>query len=138
MTLTLHRIYLGDAGTLGVLEIAGQRFWTLEDRAGDFGKGCCVPEGVYTLEPHSGTRFKDTWALVGPGVAHWPTPEAGDREAVLLHVGNTLADTEGCILVGTGMLLDRPMLLGSRQGFEVLRAILREQSGALTLRIQRG
>ena len=39
---------------------------------------------------HEGPRFKDVWEVTGvPG-----------REAILIHQGNTMRDTDGCILVG--------------------------------------
>lgn len=70
--------------------------YTLEEPWRDNQKGVsCIPPGVYQVvrhgwEPDATTHFKRVWRLLSvPG-----------REAILIHAGNTLADTEGCILVG--------------------------------------
>lgn len=135
MMLLLRRLCL-PAATIGILELGEHRWWTLEPPRE--GPHPCVPEGEYALEPHDGARWKGTWALVGPGVVHWPTVQDDDRETVLFHPGNRPDETRGCILLGTGVLLRGPTLLGSRQAFEEFRAIMREQPGASTLRIVRG
>ena len=104
MKLRLHRIYLEEA-TLGVLELpasvpeAHRRLWTLEDKFDGNQPGTCVPEGRYKLERHEGKVWKNTWALVGETVSHWPDP-AFKRSAILIHAGNTTDDVRGCILVG--------------------------------------
>mgnify|MGYP001565342252 FL=1 len=136
MSLTLHRIYL-PAATLGLLEAFGETFWTMEPIPGPVVGSHCVPEAEYVLEPHDGARFKGTFALVGEGVSHWATPGVDD-ETILFHVGNKPDETHGCILIGTGVIPRGPLLLGSRQAFETFRVLMREQSGARTLRIQRG
>ena len=57
----------------------------------------CIPPGVYKVIRHgwekdATTQFKNVWHLLNvPG-----------REAILIHAGNTTADTHGCILVGLG------------------------------------
>jgi len=139
MKLTLHRLYLSEA-TLGVLELEnGQRFWTLEDVAGE-GENHCIAEGAYRLERHSGARWKRTWAIVGPGVAHWPTRELGDRETVLVHIGNDVDDTTGCVLVGMAAEISglrRPEVYASGVAFTALLRAL-EGEGTHELLIQRG
>lgn len=52
----------------------------------------CIPCGEYVVVPHDGERFKNCWRLLA----------VPDRSAILIHVGNTVADTEGCILLGWG------------------------------------
>jgi hypothetical protein len=65
-------------------------------------KVSCIPPGVYKCAPHNGFHFRDVWKVENvPG-----------RSAILIHAGNTLDDTEGCILVGlksvdTGVALSR-------------------------------
>lgn len=139
MKLWLHRLYLDEA-TLGVLELEdGRRFWTLEDTWKGNGPDSCVPEGRYMLERHAGARWKNTWALVGGSVAHWPT-EGYARSAVLIHAGNDTDDTRGCVLVGmkaeiTG--LRAPEVYASGVAFNaLLQALAGESTHELV--IQRG
>lgn len=106
-------------GTFGVININGfpSNYVTLEDPDLNNAKGeSCIPEGTYKAVPHNGPRFKDVWVLLGvPG-----------REAILIHNGNTIDDTRGCILVGRkfGFLEGKPAILESAMALRELRAIL--------------
>ncbi len=50
----------------------------------------CIPTGTYKLKEHDGTHFKDVWEVCN----------VPNRTAILIHAGNTIKDTRGCILVG--------------------------------------
>ena len=50
----------------------------------------CIPEGSYAAHKSLSTKFGHCIRL-----NHVP-----DRDAILVHAGNTLSDTHGCILVG--------------------------------------
>ncbi len=53
-----------------------------------------IPPGFYTVIKHNSDKFKDVWEVTNvPG-----------REAILIHAGNTVTDTHGCILVGLGIM----------------------------------
>lgn len=66
----------------------------------------CVPDGLYRLEHHVGSRWTNTWALVNPqlGVYHWPgdvpTASKYGRSAILLHAGTDDNSSLGCIILG--------------------------------------
>ncbi len=52
-----------------------------------------IPPGFYTVIKHNSPKFQDVWEVTNvPG-----------REAILIHAGNTVQDTHGCILVGLGI-----------------------------------
>lgn len=52
-----------------------------------------IPAGFYTVIKHDSDKFQDVWQLLNvPG-----------RDAILIHAGNTIEDTHGCILVGLGI-----------------------------------
>ncbi len=53
-----------------------------------------VPAGEYELVWHQGTRFSKALRLRNELVP--------DARAILIHVGNTAGDTEGCLLPGSG------------------------------------
>ena len=91
-TVILRRIAENGSGAYGVLIIDGQpRCITLEhpwqDNAQDIS---CIPPGNYTLRKFHSDAHGETWQV---------TPVPG-RGTILIHVGNTLRDTQGCILVG--------------------------------------
>ena len=134
MKLILSRLYLPEA-TLGVLDVGVLRLWTLEDvmHNGGLGVDSCVPPGEYMLEPHSTEAHPGTWALVGREVSHYPAGRA--RSTILIHTGNTSADTLGCILVGMGAELGPPAhLLQSRVAMERLKRELAIGESTLTIR----
>lgn len=103
--VVLQRSFMSPRCTLGSLTIIGHRhdpIFTLEE-PWKFNQQfvSCIPPGEYLVRPHFSDKYHgrddsrysdDAYVL-----AHVP-----GREAVLIHVGNTLLDTEGCILIGTG------------------------------------
>lgn len=96
--LLLMRLEKLDDRTLGRLivfdgvEIAAT-FTTLELPWNNNKKNeSCILSGYYTVEPRQSPKYGNHLIVNGT------TP----RELILLHVGNKPADTEGCILIGTG------------------------------------
>lgn len=103
MKLVLDRQPSGLSCTVGELTIDGRTFCnTLEDVVREIpgrpvdewkvpGK-TAIPSGTYELEITWSTRFKRDLPLIAnvPGFT-----------GIRIHAGNTDADTEGCILVGT-------------------------------------
>jgi hypothetical protein len=100
----------------------------------------CVPDGPYDLHPHSGVRQRDVWALENPSLGVWrdrvPEHLSYGRAAILLHAGNTVADIEGCILVGLrhGRIEGTDAVLESRAALDRLRALLRRNPHQLSIR----
>jgi hypothetical protein len=94
-TATLQRTHTGKMGTYGILGWNGLPLCvTLEDPPlGNQRRISCIPAGKYTVVPHSGQKFKDVWRL----------EDVPGRDGILIHIGNSIADTEGCILVGLGI-----------------------------------
>lgn len=127
--LTLLRETPQDERTFGVL-MHGQLVLcrTMEPGEKDLGAPRVAP-GWYRCEPHGwgpeAVRFRQTWALVGRDVSHFPEPGV-PRSAILIHAGNTDEQTLGCILVGMrrGELNGEPALLESRVAMEALRNLI--------------
>jgi hypothetical protein len=90
----------------------------------------CIPEGVYKCA----VRKSRKWSPVD-GLLYELTPVQG-RTDILIHAGNTIADSLGCILVGSGYSerSDGPTFLAnSRKTLIALHEHTKNQS--FTLRI---
>jgi hypothetical protein len=75
-----------------------------------------IPAGTYLCVQHNGPKFQNVWELQGvPGYT-----------AILIHNGNTIRDTDGCLLVGNtyGRVGDVPAVMNSRATLDTLRATL--------------
>ena len=125
----LTRTLMDKRGTMGRLIGPGlnelihtlEEPWQLNQR-----KISCIPVGTYLCMPHgwekgSTKHFKQVWEVTG----------VKDRTAILIHAGNTLADTMGCILVG----LDAGQFrIGrSQAALAQIRAAIGERPFALTI-----
>lgn len=106
ITYRLKRWFVHDSGTVGDLyRMDTLLCFTLEP---PFNRPVepCIPEGEYPL----------TWAM-SPHFG-FETPRLQNvpgRTGILIHSGNTIGDTEGCILLGAGwqMLANRTLWLSS-------------------------
>lgn len=131
MTLRLTRVGRINEATPGFLTVDGRFLcWTLEDRVREQpgvpvaqwkvpGK-TAIPVGRYGLRVTWSPRFKQMLPAVEavPGFA-----------GIRIHAGNTVEDTEGCILVG--LRRQKDTVLDSRVALDQL--LQRLGSGAHTL-----
>ena len=98
------------ACTTGLLIVEGKVFYTLERPWLNNGRNVsCIPageyEGVYLDRSASG-KYKNIYHL----------RDVPDRSGILIHNGNVVTHTRGCILVGKvrGYLYNMPAVLQSR------------------------
>lgn len=121
MTLTLTRVCSSGKGTFGVLTsdeiplcVTCEDPW--EDNASNIS---CIPKGKYKCRKFNGAKFKDVWEVMN----------VPDRSAILIHAGNTIEDTHGCILVGRcfSKLGGYPAVLQSNDAMTELRAKLPQE-----------
>jgi hypothetical protein len=128
MTLSLQREPTVDGVTFGTLDVDGHRLCaTLEDavRVGPKVPGqTAIPAGTYTVVLTYSNRFQRVLPLLldVPGFT-----------GVRIHAGNSTADTEGCILVGSTRT--RTMLRHSRVMLASLLVLLRDAPGPVTITI---
>lgn len=141
-TLVRHA-YLSDV-TLGWLVVGSLRLATLEEpwcpdpdgpggqrREGEL-RESCVPDGLYTLHPHTGTKLKNVWCLENRalGVFRVPSDIPKDqrygRSAICIHDGRDVDSIVGCILVGIthAKVGGKYQLLNSTVALDRLRATL--------------
>jgi hypothetical protein len=96
MNLRLERVELHPAYTMGRLYVDGNaECWVLEDTVRDGPKvpgATAIPFGSYPVILDHSRRFNRIMPLICdvPGF-----------RGVRIHAGNTVADTEGCLIVGT-------------------------------------
>lgn len=142
MKMQLKRIAKRDNYTIGRLYIDGEYFCdTLEDKVRDLTKEAkvygktAIPEGTYevTLRVQS-PRFSqkrqyDFCKGYLPRLLNVP-----QFEGVLIHVGNTASDTDGCILVGKNKM--RGMVTESTDTFRRLYDRLSLCSGKITIEVK--
>lgn len=108
--VVLQRLTTNENGTFGVL-IVNERpaFVTLElpwkDNQTDVS---CIPVGTYKAELIHSPRFKKDLYVLN---------NVPDRSMVEIHIGNTINDTHGCILLGTQYSLTQYGIIGSVLAF---------------------
>lgn len=108
LKITVERKYKKADYTIGILYINGKRICeTLEDRVRDLSKESkvpgmtAIPAGIYKVDMSTiSPRFKDrSWAKLFSGIVP-RLQDVPQFDGVLIHPGNTAADTSGCLLVG--------------------------------------
>jgi hypothetical protein len=113
MNLKLKRIFKGDKYTIGHLYINGRyQCDTLEDKVRDLTKEpkvygeTAIPAGIYEIDMNTvSPRFKyKTWARKYKGIVP-RLKNVPYFEGVLLHPGNSAADSKGCILCGDNQIV---------------------------------
>lgn len=135
MHLRVDRVESDNESTLGRLYVDGRfQCWTLEDqhRAGPKVKGeTRIPAGAYRLRLREEGGFHARYLeKYGPewhrGVLH--VTDVPNFEFILIHVGNSHDDTEGCLLVGQGhsKVDGFHYVTGSRPAYEALYPRVRD------------
>jgi len=122
MNLVLHRTIFTEDSTIGGLFIDG-RFvcYTLEDKDRKLETGgkkiyakTAIPRGTYEVIINFSNRFKEYMPLV---------LRVPQFEGIRIHIGNTAADTEGCILLGK--LKGANQILKSKDAYNEVMKILK-------------
>lgn len=124
--ITLKRIKQTEDGTFGVLlwHDGTEICKTLEEPwRNNAPNVSCIPCGEYKCVPHKGLLVKRGWLVKG----------VPNRVGVLIHCGNTIADTEGCILVGLDHF--EKGVLRSRLAMDKLH---KQLPGIFTLKVTNG
>lgn len=74
----------------------------------------CVPRGIYNAIPHNSAKWPNTWQIL----------TVPNRTAILIHVGNYVRNTDGCILPGFGIDESIPMVQRSGNAMRYLRQVI--------------
>lgn len=111
MRLDLLRVGQSKRGTQGVLRHNQMAFALTLERPWEDNQPniSCIPRGVYRCRRIRSPKFGVTYEVCDvPGRTH-----------ILFHKGNTVEDTQGCILVGEEFsgTWDAPFVASSERGF---------------------
>jgi len=115
--ITLQRICFGDRGTFGAFIIKNRpMFVSLEPPWKDNKQFVsCVPAGVYqTTKMYSQKFSKELFVL------HNVTK----RNLIEIHIGNTVIDTEGCILIGSQYSIVENAIMYSKDAFDMFMKLM--------------
>lgn len=151
MKLTVKREKTQNGSTFGELLLNGKSFspkvFTIEDdiRAVKIHGETAIPAGNYKLDIRTSPKFSKSYKLVdpttfaiqrptnkNPHMANHPllwVKGVPNYEFILIHWGNTDADTEGCLLVGNGkgVVDGKPAVISSRACYERIYPIIRQE-----------
>lgn len=136
MELTLRRKFKGPAYTIGDLSINGKFFCnTIEDAVRTLpaicpdtprGKSCACKEKVYARTAIPAGKYKITLEYSPRFKRRMPyLHDVPHFLGILIHSGNTEADSAGCIIVGENTAKGR--VLNSRATFGRLYALLEKE-----------
>ena len=115
---TLHsttgKLLLVDNKTNLILQLQTlERPWIFNER-----KVSCIPTGTYLVKRHVSPKFGQCFKI----------QDVKGRSDILIHSGNVVADTIGCVLVGlsSGSVddSDTAMVYSSRKAMAVLLALI--------------
>lgn len=119
MHASIARIEATDTETVGVLLMDDRMFcYTLELPWQDnYRNVSCIPEGHYKAKAFTSASFGQTFVV----------EDVPNRDGILFHVGNTVRDTTGCILLGkdVGMFRFRRAVLQSQVAMNAFRKATR-------------
>lgn len=124
-TVTITRHETSDNGTFGILNVENEFVClTLELPWHNNQKNIsCIPVGeynvVYRTTPSYGEKYK---------ILNVP-----NRSGILFHAGNTIDDTEGCILLGVYLDRDNHAIRRSRKAFEYFYKVTKYDSFKLII-----
>ena len=113
--LEIIRLDEGPFGTFGILKVQKRvTMFTLEPNDWEnITNVSSIPAQQYTCKRYLSQRFGETF------IVH----EVPNRTGVLFHWGNWKRNTEGCILLGLGVLRDRSGISKSKEAFRLFMSM---------------
>ena len=129
--LFLRRDIFNEYGTLGILEVDGETFYSLENPwIGNERNISCIPEGEYVCEIKDSPRWGNRYHLL----------DTEPRTHILIHWGNYPKNTQGCILLGLGRREDygNPAVWNSKKAVEKFESLLAGEPFELSITSEDG
>jgi len=117
----LNRDIMGHSCILGTMFVDGMPLYTLErpwlDNTHNIS---CIPTGIYKcvyMDSSFDGRLRNVYSV----------RNVPDREGILLHSGNFVDETHGCILVGLGRDIESNKIINSKKGMEKLIELMGDE-----------
>lgn len=128
-TVRIIRVEESEQGTFGVMTICGQAFCVTLERPDELNKAniSSIPAGQYICKKVSSPKFGETFEITN----------VPDRSHVLMHAGNIIDSTSGCVLLAQyfGKLHGDRAILNSGATFRKFMDILGKfESFSLTIK----
>lgn len=116
--LEIVRLEEGSYGTFGILKVQKRiQMFTLEPNDWENQTSVSsIPAQQYLCKRYNSPKYGETFRV----------EEVPGRTNILFHWGNWTSDTEGCILLGTGILSDKTGIANSKRAFEQFMDLLKE------------
>lgn len=116
----------GTFGHLRMLGLEGELFTVERPWLENAARVSCIPEGLYGLTPQFFHRGGYPAYEIGP---------VPGRSHILVHIGNTPEDVEGCVALGAalGVVGDRWAVQASRSAFARFMAAMGGRSGSIVV-----
>lgn len=136
MRLNQTRLYQRGEGTYSILTVPTLRpMWVMERKWRENTPDVsCVPTGFYSLVPHDGEKYKDTWALVGATVSHRKEPGI-PRSFCVAHWEDDPKFLEGCLSMAYQLGPDGRLYDSGRNALTDAKCILAANPGPHYLNI---
>lgn len=146
MELIIHRIIKNRFYTAGYFPQLNIFSLELPD-LGNSPNTSCIPEGEYELKKYSSHRFRSKVSEDKKyDLDHYQICDVPNRSNIIIHPGNTLKDTMGCVLPGLNLYLgdhnfnrgkERISVIKSRHGFRLINDFIKK-NGIKTIKIMKG
>lgn len=119
--INIKRVYQNDKVTIGIISIDKEPFfWTLEEPwNNNLANISCIPAGHYRAHEYQSSKFGKCYQ-----VTDLQNRQPANRSGILIHAGNTVEDTSGCILLGMelGLLRGEKAVLKSKEAYNFFMA----------------
>ena len=138
MLLTLARQFQIEDVTIGTLSVDGKvHCHTLEEtqREKKIAGKTAVPCGAYNVTLEYSPRFSSKYEARGLGRKLPRLHGVAGFSGVLIHIGNTAADTHGCVLVGSWARGSKNAISASTATYKKLHMVLAESTTPIRISI---
>ena len=125
MEVLVERFCYHPEGTLGVMTVGGEEFYTVERPwEHNLPRISCIPEGTYEMQRRKSPKFG--WC--------WEVKDVPNRTYILFHSANFPDELQGCIAPGMSLMSDRIAVSRSRDAMKEFEELTHEQECSLVIK----
>lgn len=125
MEVLVERFCYHPEGTLGVMTVGGEEFYTVERPwEHNLPRISCIPEGTYEMKRRKSPKFG--WC--------WEVKDVPNRTYILFHSANFPDELQGCIAPGMSLMSDRIAVSRSRDAMKEFEELTHEQECSLVIK----